>query len=85
MYTMPCCQVCEGVDFLHGHSPPVVHRDLKSHLGYFESKFIGSEAEHRPRQALQCEDLRLWPDPVRSVEDFECRVPKGLWKRRTSR
>ncbi|CAE7303970.1 unnamed protein product [Symbiodinium pilosum] len=23
-------QVCEGVDFLHGHSPPVVHRDLKS-------------------------------------------------------
>ncbi|CAE7406535.1 unnamed protein product [Symbiodinium natans] len=23
-------QVCEGVDFLHGHAPPVVHRDLKS-------------------------------------------------------
>mmetsp|Transcript_61496 Transcript_61496/g.144032 ORF Transcript_61496/g.144032 Transcript_61496/m.144032 type:complete len:399 (+) Transcript_61496:79-1275(+) len=23
-------QVCEGVDFLHGHMPPVVHRDLKS-------------------------------------------------------
>lgn len=23
-------QVCEGVDFLHGRSPPVVHRDLKS-------------------------------------------------------
>ncbi|CAJ1405097.1 unnamed protein product [Effrenium voratum] len=23
-------QVCEGVDFLHGHQPPVVHRDLKS-------------------------------------------------------
>lgn len=23
-------QVCEGVDFLHGHTPPVVHRDLKS-------------------------------------------------------
>ena len=25
-----CNKVCEGVDFLHGHTPPVVHRDLKS-------------------------------------------------------
>mmetsp|Transcript_22835 Transcript_22835/g.52263 ORF Transcript_22835/g.52263 Transcript_22835/m.52263 type:complete len:877 (-) Transcript_22835:83-2713(-) len=23
-------QLCEGVDFLHGHEPPFVHRDLKS-------------------------------------------------------
>ena len=45
---MPC-EVCEGVDFLHGHSPPVVHRDLKSLLGYFEGIFMGSEAEHRAR------------------------------------